>query len=56
MNRIPNFTKVVITVGVFKSQTGVITGYRESDNTYTIQLDEGTNPDVHWARSEFQVA
>jgi len=55
MNRIPNFTKIVITVGVFKGRTGVITDYREIDNTYTIWLNGEKGPDVHWATNEFRV-
>lgn len=44
---------VSVTTGAFKGRIGSTTDFRESDNSYRLQLVDGESPDVRWNPSEF---
>jgi hypothetical protein len=45
--------RVQILVGNFKGLQGTITGYRDSDKSFSIQIDNETM-DVRWYRNEIK--
>ena len=47
---------VSVTTGAFKGRIGTTADFRESDNSYRLQLVDGESPDVRWNPSEFTPA